>query len=44
MTKWDRNEWQGRSKRQIINNNKVVDWTIITLIVYFLFKLITKNP
>jgi len=31
--KWNRNEWQGRSRRQVKNNYKVFEYSLILLII-----------
>jgi hypothetical protein len=42
--KWNKRKWQGRSKKQVEDNNKVLGYTLlvgfITLVAYFLYKLL----
>jgi hypothetical protein len=42
---WDRNQWQGRSRRQVENNYKVTEYMVKTFIIaiglYALSELIT---
>lgn len=42
--KWNADRWQGRSKQQVENNNKILGYTgiigFITLVAYFLYKLL----
>ena len=33
---WNRNEWQGRSKKQVEDNNKVFGYSIILIILGFI--------
>ena len=28
---WDSNQWQGRSKRQVEGNYKILDWTMMEI-------------
>jgi hypothetical protein len=41
--KWNSRKWQGRSKKQVEANNKVLGYTLIvgsaSLVAYFLYKL-----
>ena len=41
--KWNSRKWQGRSKKQVEDNNKVVGYTLIvgfvSLAAYILYKL-----
>ena len=31
---WDYNQWQGRSKRQVENNYKIMDWIFTGLAIF----------
>ncbi len=37
--KWNRNEWQGRSRKQVENNNKVFEYSLILIIIGLIFGL-----
>jgi|OM-RGC.v1.038495245 hypothetical protein len=37
---WDPNMWQGRSKRQVENNNKVAGYAVIAFMVCIIVLLI----
>lgn len=38
--KWNRNEWQGRSKKQVETNNRVFGYSIILTILGLIFGLL----
>jgi len=40
MEEWDRNEWQGRTRKQVEENYKVMRLTYILFIVTFVIGLI----
>jgi hypothetical protein len=37
--KWNRNEWQGRSRKQVENNYKVFEYSLILIIIGLIFGL-----
>jgi len=41
--KWDRNDWQGRSKKQVENNNQVLALTVIVGVGIFVIALIVQS-
>ena len=41
--KWDRNDWQGRSKKQVENNNQILALTVIIGIGTFVIALIVQS-
>jgi len=40
MDSWDRYEWQGRSRKQVENNQKISGWSLILLVVILLLHLL----
>ena len=41
--KWNRNDWQGRSKKQVENNNQVLALTVILGVGIFVIALIVQS-
>lgn len=41
--KWNRNDWQGRSKKQVENNNQVLALTVILGVGIFVIALIIQS-
>jgi len=41
--KWDRNDWQGRSKKQVENNNQVLALTVIVGVGISIIALIVQS-
>jgi len=41
--KWNRNDWQGRSKKQVENNNQVLALTVIVGVGISIIALIVQS-
>jgi hypothetical protein len=39
---WNKNEWQGRSRKQVENNLKINTWTLILGIIFLLVLFLKK--
>ena len=40
MVNWNRGDWQGRDKRQVENNYKVIGYSVVIGIIAFIIALI----
>ena len=43
IMKWNRNDWQGRSKKQVENNNQVLALTVIVGVGISIIALIVQS-